>query len=48
MTEYTFLQVDEIFQVGWLLAKGQKAQFYNDTTAYFFYGKRWFYNQPGW
>jgi hypothetical protein len=36
MTEYTFFQVDEIYEVGYLLAKGHKAQFYNDTTAYFF------------
>ncbi|GHV75641.1 hypothetical protein AGMMS49942_04620 [Spirochaetia bacterium] len=36
MSEYNFFQIDEIYQVGCLLAKGQKAQFYNETTAYFF------------
>ncbi|GHT54503.1 hypothetical protein FACS1894106_5710 [Spirochaetia bacterium] len=36
MSEYNFFQVDEIYQVGLLLAKGRKAQFYNETTAYFF------------
>ncbi|GHV90258.1 hypothetical protein AGMMS50268_07610 [Spirochaetia bacterium] len=36
MSEYNFFQVDEIYQVSCLLAKGHKAQFYNETTIYFF------------